>query len=167
MRKKSLAPIVCKRPEERNRLRRTRRLPDRQAVVYLPQAIRTWFGQPRRQSPNLPVEATRIAGSTPSTISKLANPINQYVRRYLQSPHHDRIAAGQNEKGHHTNANPMAPALIGIATEIGIARDSRAIIATETVRDIRGVAPAAIAALVIIGKTSGESGTIVVPAPIA
>src|SRR5579885_3324755 len=166
MRKKSLAPIVCKRPEERNRLRRTRRLPDRQAVVYLPQAIRTRFGQPRHRSPNQPVEAIRIAGSTPSTISRLANPISQYVRRYLQSPHHDRIAAGQNEKDHHTNANPMAPALIVTATGIGIARDSLATIVTETVKDIRGVAPAAIAALVIIGKTSGESGTIAVPAPI-
>jgi hypothetical protein len=100
----------------------------------------------------------------------LANPISQYVRRYLQSPHHDRIAAGQNEKGHHMNANPMAPAIIVIATEI--ARDSQAttVIATATVKGIRGVALAGIAAPATIGKTSeenGESATIVGLPPIA
>jgi hypothetical protein len=64
----------------------------------------------------------------------------------------------------------MAPAIIVIATEI--ARDSRAIIviATATVKGIRGVAPAVIVAPAPIGKTSEEneeSATIAGLPPIA
>ncbi len=70
------------------------------------------------------------------------------------------------------NANPMAPAIIVIATEI--ARDSQATTviatATVTVKGIRGVALAGIVAPATIGKTSeenGESATIVGLPPIA
>lgn len=138
----------------------------------------------RLQSQNRqPVEAIPIAGSTPSTISRSANQINQYVRRYLQSPHHDQIEAGQNEKVRHTSANPMAPATI--ATVIVTARGNRAI--TASVRDSQttteiatakgtqdaGLAAEVIAAPAIIERTSAanvgneESATIAGQRPTA
>lgn len=138
----------------------------------------------RLQSQNRqPVEAIPIAGSTPSTISRSASQINQYVRRYLQSPRRDQIEAGQIEKVRHTNANPMAPATI--ATVIVTARGNRAI--TASVRDSQttteiatakgtqdaGLAAEVIAAPAIIERTSAanvgneESATIAGQRPTA
>lgn len=140
----------------------------------------------RLQSQNRqPVEAIPIAGSTPSTISRSASQINQYVRRYLQSPRRDQIEAGQIEKVRHTNANPMAPATIAIVIVTVTARGNRAI--TASVRDSQttteiatakgtqdaGLAAEVIAAPAIIERTSaanvgnGESATIAGQRPTA
>ena len=117
MLKNKLAPIVCRRREERNRRQKTRRqLLNQQGQVPALERleVETRHDQSRRhRSQNrLPVEAIQIAGSTPSAISRWDNPTNQHVQKYHLPPHHAQIEAGQSEKGHGSHENRVAPAII-------------------------------------------------------
>jgi hypothetical protein len=107
--------------------------------------------------------AIPIAGSTASTISRLANLTNRHARRFLQSPHHVQIEVGQNEKENLTTAKQAVPAAIasakGSRAIIVIGRGKRAV----ALADIATVAPTPIARTSV---ENGESVIIAAPVPI-